>query len=56
MSSKALQLELLLQKAGVVLKDPKKWCKKNSQVMQMWELRVAEQRLLAINIVPELSK
>ena len=36
-------LEVALQQAGVVLSDPKKWLKKHSPVMQMWELFIARQ-------------
>ena len=44
------KLEQVLQECGVVLSDPKKLLKKNSPLMQMWELVLAEQWLPAIKM------
>ena len=50
------KLKETLQDAGVVVKDRKKVLKNNSPVVQMWQLRLAEQQLPAIKMGDQAMK
>ena len=50
------KLKETLQDAGVLVKDRKKVLKNNSPVVQMWQLRLAEQQLPAIKMGDQAMK